>query len=380
MTTRAGRVALIGSAALLLCVYLLPGGWPSTLWLILPTLLVLLIGALAARFAGSHELWRCTVLGLQAGALTASFLYCFWFAAAIYTPGVSVSVLLHSLVLGFLALFVIVSSLAALGGLLYGLSIQRHPDEFNLDDPQMVLNASLTADIATLFALIFTTAFYSRLAAAYADASLLHLPLLEVLALLLLIQLCLTLVLPHETGLAWHRPGLDEVRMAAFIDIATAPLAILFISLLAPLALSFPWVIGLLAGSGVLSLMALLILLHRIQPRRHQMPVPDAKALWFGSIGSSHAGRLITLCFGCGIVLVLPFSIPLISVLLNFAKMGLFGNTPLFDQLSLGKDSLALWQGLVNGGAMLAAGGVLSAIYLFYLFLGRKLGRGRAEY
>lgn len=374
MTTRAGRVALIGSAVLLLCVYLLPGGWPSTLWLILPTLLVVLIGALAARFAGSHELWRCTALGLLAGALAASFLYCFWFAAAIYTPGVSVSVLLHSLVLGFSILFIVVSLLAALGGLLYGLSIQRRPDEFNLDDPQMALNASLTADIAALFALIFTAAFYSRLAVAYADASLLHLPLLEVLALLLLIQLCLTLVLPHETRLARHRPGLDEVRMAAFIDIATAPLAILLVSLLAPLALSFPWVIGLLLGSGVLSLTALLILLHRIQPRRHQMPAPDAKALWFGSIGSSHAGRLITLCFGCGIVLVLPFSIPLISVLLNFAKMGLFGNTPLFDQLNLGKGNLALWQGLVNGGLMVVLGFLLSMVYIFYYFLGKSSG------
>jgi len=385
MTTRAGLVALISSTLFIVVCAQTDNFWvvvPSWSLIIILPIYFVLTGALAAWVAGTHEIGRSTLIGMFAGALFGALIYCFWIEG-IEFAGMSIRDLLGSVVdlsvLLFFTIFIVTTILGTLGGLLYGLFTPHRPDVFNLNDPQMALNASLSADIAAVLSVTLTAAFYSRMAAFTGSFQLVRVTMIEILFILLFIQGCLTIILPHETRMAQHRPGLDEVRMAAFIDIFTGPLVILAVVLLAPEVLVVPWVIGFLKLSAFLSLIAFLILKATIQPRRALLPAPGGqeagtKTLLFGSIGNSHSGRLMVLCFGCAIVLVLPFSIPLITIWLSLNELNQIGYAPLFDALGRGQFDLRFWQILINGGLMLALGILLSAIYLFYLFLGRKFG------
>jgi hypothetical protein len=179
--------------------------------------------------------------------------------------------------------------------------------------------------------------------------------------------------------MAQHRSGMDEVKMAAFVSIASAPAltAILYWVFPAPLPLHLE-VLFLLVSWG-LSLASLWILFKKILPRRKALPAPQTpkgqkRALLFGSIGASHPGRLVTLCIGCGFIIALPMCVTLISVGLNLAAAGYLGSSPFTQMLAQSRANLNLWQILLNGGLMLAFAAILSAIYMFYLVLGKKFG------
>ncbi len=371
MTTRAGIVGLVsGGIAALLAFALNHFNLPLVWILILCMALMLPAGYLSARWAGSHEPGRCALLGLLSGVLCAALFFCFYAAAAVTSlldPGADSGTIVQTTLLAFTLLFAGSGSLGALGG---GLSRLRHPakkDSFDKSAPQMAMNVSITAVPAALFAALLAAALYPRLAQTAAASRLVVAPLALALVLLLLSQLALTLITPHEARQADHRTGMDEVKMAAFVGIATAPvLAALLLSVYPVLARSVPFWIA-VAASAAMSLFSVFTLRNQILPRRATLPAPQGetaqvKALWFGSIAASRAGRLVTLCLGCGLAMVLPACIVLVAPALNLLALAVPGR---------GMGWLYLHQILVNGGLILAAGLVLSLIYLFYFNLGR---------
>jgi hypothetical protein len=56
------------------------------------------------------------------------------------------------------------------------------------------------------------------------------------------------------------------------------------------------------------------------------------------------------------------------------AAAGYLGSSPFTQMLAQSRANLNLWQILLNGGLMLAFAAILSAIYMFYLVLGKKFG------
>jgi hypothetical protein len=156
--------------------------------------------------------------------------------------------------------------------------------------------------------------------------------------------------------------------MAAFVAIATAPVLILLLFLIDVAAFLNPLILAALLASTILSLISLRNLVKLVLPRRAAFPLPPPGALltearWFGSIANSRAPRLVELCIGCGIVMVLPLYVTIISVLINIQFVPQ-NNWHLF-----------LTQALVSLGLIAASIIILTAIYLLYLNLGRWFSR-----
>ena len=199
-------------------------------------------------------------------------------------------------------------------------------------------------------------------------------PLVVSLLLVLVSHFALTLVIPHEARQAEHRCGLDEVKMAAYVGIGAAPLLTLFLSLANPEALTNPLILVALLVSSIMSLESLHTLRKLILPRRASFPAPQAEsrkieAKLFGTIAASRGSRLVVLCIGCGLVMVLPIHVVVISVLINLNYA--LANTPFSPPLMEIPWGLYWTQALVSAGVITTSITLLVVIYLSYLKLGR---------
>ncbi len=380
MTTRAGTIGLLDGILLTLIMYLIKGVGSFAPWNFLPIAVLFLLGGwLASRWSGSHEPLRRIILGAMAGALAGALFFCLWGAAAslTYQQALTPLAAILSRTLGMFGL--LFSGGCLLGGLGAGLTCIHPPvqkDTFNKTDPQMAMNAAITALPASIFATALSAAVYPRLAQLFSDVQIERIPLLVSLLLVLLLQLALTLVTPHEARQAEHCTGMDEVKMAAFVGIAAAPVLAVLLALIAPGLFRYVWVLLLLLISAGMSAFSLRTLIVLILPRRATLPAPQGEgahqhAVWFGSIASSIGSRLVTLCIGCGLMMVLPVCVTLVAPGLNLLANGLTGVSIPGSTLLCNSHRLFAWQMLVNGGLMLAAAGILSMIYIFYLNLGR---------
>lgn len=417
MTSRAGFSGLVTGLIATLVMYLWHAacsGLPEKSWLaryaaqiwiaaVGLAFLVLTGSFFAARWSGSARLWRRAVLGGLAGGLAGSIVYCFWGAAAshsLFPPPALLSsdqaarmaiiqAIIDATVKTFLALFFGGIILGAAGGLMAGSQRRHTVDVFDKEEPQMAMNAAITAVPASIVAVTLTAVIFTRLsaitdegsAASMQTASIANLPLAVSLLILLLSHFALTLVVPHESDQSEHRCGMDEVKMAAYVGIAAAPVLVLVLYLIERRLFSNPLVIVAVVACGGLSLVCLYSLINRVLPKKASFPVPQddrqrLEASLFGSIARSRGSRLVMLCIGCGLVMVLPLCISVLSVLVNL--------TPVLDNSAFAFIAPGPWrlfkiQALVNGGSMAAAILLLTAIYLFYLNLGRWFSKWNAS-
>jgi hypothetical protein len=146
------------------------------------------------------------------------------------------------------------------------------------------------------------------------------------------------------------------------VGIATAPVLALLLLLLNQASLVTAPVLAALLICTVLSLESLCSLTRLVLPRRRAFAAPQTgrqqiEASLFGSIANSVGTRLVVLCTGCGLAMVLPLYTCVIAVLINLR--------------GLSPEHLFVTQGLMSLGLMAASVAMLSAIYLFYLRLGR---------
>ena len=408
MTTRAVLAGLISGLITTIMMYPLfiarpeaflyqwPVGSTYPAWIAFAMITLLMIGGgyLAGRWNGSAHPLRRAALGALAGGLAGTIIFCLWGAAtagsarwisaANETPWLIESldgIVRHTMGM-FLALFLGGSGLGALGGSLTGPGKQNQAEVFDRAEPQMAMNVSITAVLASLFAIAMAAGIFSRLLGflgrhtgqAITDRTILELPLAVSLLLLLKSQFALTLVIPHEARQAEHRCGLDEVKMAAYVGIAAAPILVLVLFLADSNTFSNPLVLASLLASTAMSLKSLHSLIKIILPKRATFTSPrdgrqKVEAVWFGSIAHSHAPQLVALCVGCGIVMVLPLYVTVISVLINLNNVmtgsGIIQPAP---EISW---NLYLTQALTATGAMVASVILLITIYLLYLNLGR---------
>lgn len=363
MTTKAGLVG-ISTGILTTIILLIVDRSLAWSWIALPAILTLCGGYLAGRWSGTSQPWRSFALGGLAGMLAGSLIFCLFGAAA---AGVTSRVAQSSLAIvrqtymTFLVCFWGGIGLGALGGWLAACPLgNRAPDTFNKSEPQMSLNASITAVPASVVAAAASATVFSHL-----DKSALDWALGVSLMLVLISHLILTLVVPHEAHEAEHRCGMDEVKMAAYVGIAAAPVLALLLFLIKSQLFLHPLVIVSLLISSGLSLRSLHTLFRLILPRRAEFPAPQtnrekAEATFFGTIADSHGPRLVVLCIGCGLVMVLPLYVTVFSVLVNLLN-------PLSD--------LFWMQALWSGRLMLGTSAALTGAYLFYLNLGRWFKR-----
>ncbi|MEA5078309.1 MAG: hypothetical protein VB013_07030 [Anaerolineaceae bacterium] len=382
MTTRAGIVAILAGVLGAIVANILSFLNVPLVWIFIVLIPVFVVsGWFAGQFASIQQIWNRYALGLLAGGLSGIIAYLFWGASSLIklTGSESIQMVVQNTLEKFFAL-ILLGVVCGSFSIRIKIRIRKFVHkEIDLSDPQMGMNAAISAVAATLFNLILTILFYTRLGEISQQPALSSLPVLIAIFMLFVAHLSLTLVLPHEAKMAQHRSGLNEVKMAAFVSIANAAAFTAIIFLLHPVTLRSPLAGTFLLFSWVLSLTSLWILFKKILPRRKELPTPQTQkgqkqALLFGSIGSSIPGRLVTLCIGCGIVIALPMCITLISVGLNLAAAGFLGSSAFTQMLAQSRLSLTLWQILLNGGLMLAFAAILSAIYMFYLFLGRKFG------
>ena len=177
---------------------------------------------------------------------------------------------------------------------------------------------------ASVVAAVASAVLFSRLVEAV-GRSILDWTLAVSLMLVLLSHLILTMVVPHEAYQAEHRSGTDEVKMAAYVGIGAAPILALLLFLVERRLSLHPLVIASLLISAGLSLKSLHTLFRLILPRRAEFPVPQtsgekAEAMFFGTIADSQGPRLVVLCIGCGLVMVLPLYVTVVSVLINLLE------------------------------------------------------------
>jgi hypothetical protein len=264
----------------------------------------------------------------------------------------------------FLILFLSGVGLGSLGGWLAHPRSEGRADVFDKSEPQMAMNATLTVLPASIITAALTAGIFYRLSDSI-GINVLDMPLTVSLLLALISHLALTLIIPHEAREAEHCCGMDEVKMAAYVGIGTAPVLAILLSLVDINLLANPRVIVALLASSAMSLKSLQTLLKTIMPGRDSFPIPqdDIEAKLFGSIADSHGPRLVALCTGCGLVMVLPLHATVVSVLINLSSA----------------QNIFLTQALVSSGMATASITLLSVIYLFYLNLGRWFKRLRAQ-
>jgi hypothetical protein len=387
MTTRAGTIGLITGAIATILSYLfffvlplvymrtgwLPASWPGG-WTgeILIGLVFSAGGAIAARRSGAAKPWRCATLGALAGGLAGTVVFCLWGAAH---AGMTVLFLDHLVfnsrvyltMSAFIQLFAEGTLLGGLGGWLGTLGRKTQAEPFDLEDPQMAMNAFITAVPASVFAALLTAEFFPRLTTPAGDDCAVYLPLYVALLLVLISQLVLMLVVPHETRMAQHRCGTDEVKMAAFVGIATAPVLALLLALAAPQSYSRPLVDAALLLSVAMSLWSVRDLVKVVLPKRASFAAPQGdektRAVLFGSIGESKALRLVVLCTGCGLTMVLPLEITVVSVLVNLQYAASTDRS--FWQLYVEQAAVSL-------GCAAVAVAALVLIYMVYLYMGKN--------
>jgi hypothetical protein len=329
-------------------------------------------GWLAARRSGSGEPWRCILLGTFSGGLAATLFFCLAGSAVGGIMDLTrhfigfTDRIVKNTEIDFLVLFLVGGFLGSMGGGSFGSTqTTRKKDNFNHEDPQMAMNVAVTAVPACVFALGVAAFMCSSMSGQIKEPGVITLPVFVSLVLLALSHLALTLIVPHEVRQAEHRCGLDEVRMLACVGIAAGPAAPLLLVLIFPAAFSDLRVVLAILFCLVLSSVNLYWLVRRILPRREQLPAPWAdqskqEAILFGSISNSQAPRLIKLCTGCGLAMMLPLYISVISVLVNLGQ----GPHATFGQL-------APRQALTSIGMCVAGIGVLILIYMIYLRMGR---------
>lgn len=407
MTARAGWAGILSGLFTTLVIYLLfilwPGvylqEWPAYAWLAAGVTGILALGGgwLGARWSGSAHLGRCTALGALAGGLAGTVVFCLWGAAmagvgswasalnqttaeAIRQYEITSTIVCQTLGM-FLALFLGGSGLGAIGGWWAG-PRPRREDVFDRAEPQMALNATITALPASIVAAALAAAVFSRLAEAVGGQvgeidgarMVAELPLLVSLLLVLISHFALVLVIPHEAHRVEHLCGMDEVKMAAYVGIGAAPLLIVLLLLIDVNCFTNPLVTTALLASSGMSLKALHTLRTLILPRRDSFPAraegwQKTEAIWFGTIATSRGPRLVVLCVGCGLVMVLPLYVVVISVLINLSAVPVSG--PSTQAISEVAWRLFTTQALVSSGVVMASVVALTSVYLFYLGLGR---------
>jgi hypothetical protein len=425
MTTRAGLIGLLTGLAATLVLFF-SSDWPTSptprSWAaVIVALLLTIGGALAARWSGSVHPGRCAALGGLSGGLAGTVTFCLFGAAAagLNSATVQPETVIRQTELAFITWFFGGIACGALGGwwthprynngslgfsvksaAFGGVSVRTHAhtpkcgvlprgvltgeavskgrfpkshnnsaEYFDKAAPQMALNVAITAVPASIVAS----------AAAAAVFSVSELPLLVSLLLVLISHLALTLVVPHEARQAEHLCGMDEVKMAAYVAIGAFPAWAVLLLLANAKLFTKPLVIISLLTSASLSLKSLGTLLKMILPMRATFPTPQddqqkIEAKLFGTIASSRGSRLVVLCIGCGLVMVLPLHVVLISVLITLNTL-LIDPAPAHLASAEIAHKLFLSQALISGGLMTASAAILSAIYLFYLNLGRWFSR-----
>ena len=377
-----------------------PAGSAHPVWIAAAVVMILMIagGLWAGWWSRSSHPGRCAALGGLAGGLAGILLFCLWGAAtagcARWLPPLDhatnatisqleiLSAIVRQTLYMFLALFLGGSGLGTFGGWLASLRRPKQADVFNKDEPQMAMNAAITAVPASIVAAALAAGIFSRLSELIGeqtgqtvfDRTIVELPLAVSLLLVLISHFSLTLVVMHEAQQAEHLCGMDEVKMGAYVGIGAAPLLILLLLLANPDAFSNPLVLTALLASTILSLKSLHTLTKQILPRRAAFPAPrgvrqKTEAKLFGTIAASRGPRLVVLCIGCGLVMILPLHVSVFSVLINL-NHALTGSA--FSQpLPAVTWNLYLIQALVSMGVVTAAIVLLVIMYLFYLNLGR---------
>ncbi|MGC1376035.1 MAG: hypothetical protein WA821_07435 [Anaerolineales bacterium] len=404
MTTRAGFTGLLtGLVATLFLAYPFAVAWPaaSTLWrwiaVFAAAALMVGGGALAGRRSGAAQPARCAALGGLAGGLAGVIVFCLLGAAAAGLAAgettrqrllvEAIAAMVRQTQATFLAYFLGGIGLGLLGGWLACPRRGSPKDVFDKSAPQMALNVAITAAPAAVVAVVVAAAVFSRLAdfagtqpdSAALVWSILDLPLTVSLLLLLVSHLALTLVTTHEAQQAEHLCGLDEVKMAAYVGIGVAPVLAVLLLLAKPDLFLKPLVWAALLASAGMSLKSLQTLLRQILPRRASFPSPQenrqkVEAQLFGTIAQSNGPRLVLLCVGCGLAMILPLHVVVVSTLVNL-------NTLLAAPAASVEAArrLFLTQALVSAGLMTGSAALLTGIYLFYLNLGRWFNRRNAR-
>lgn len=405
MTTRAGTTGLVTGLVLTIMIYPLYYAWRLAnlsgqvtgsfyIWIagIAVGMVALAGGIWAARWAGSVQKDRRAALGALAGALAGTILFCLWGAAAAgdlvdqafssnptwYVQASKIRLITGRTMLMFLSLFIGGGLAGGLGGLLTTPKGSKKKDVFDLEEPQMALNASITAVPASIVATVIAAVIFPRLALSVNGLSArlvteMDLPVLVSLFLVVISHAALTLVVPHEARASTHRCGLDEVKMGAFVGIATAPVLAILLFLLRRDVFSHPVILIAMLVVSTMSLVSILTLISLILPKRALFkPPPDKhlkmEASFFGTIARSQGPRLIVLCVGCGILMVLPLYITVVSVLINLSPLL---DPAVFAIVPPGPWRLFQMQALVSVCILTIAANFLSAIYIFYLNLGR---------
>jgi hypothetical protein len=381
MTTRAGAAGLLTGliTTVIIEFFFLTSpteflrGWPGIsaahFWAAdaLTVLMLAAGGFVAARRSGAGSAWHRSALGALAGGLAGTVVYCLWGAAAAgASAGVDFDGQIAATGIRFLWLFSGGALFGALGGRLACRRLPQKEIVINRDDPQMAMNAFITALPASVFAAVLAAAFFPRFAALNLNRTEVEMPLLTALLLVVVTHFVLMMVVPHEARMADHRCGTDEVKMAAFVSIASAPVLALLLLLVYPAAFRDPWVDAALLACLVMSLKSSRDLVKVVLPKRASFKEPEGgekqQALLFGSIAGSRAPRLVVLCMGCGLAMVLPLYVCVVSPMVNLRFI-----TGAHENLV----SIFLQQAAVSIGMAAAAVLALIFIYMIYLNLGR---------
>ena len=394
MTTKAGLTGLIAGLIATVASNLVftisngPGGlFAAYIFIeVFQLILAVAVGFAAVRWSKAAQPGRCVALGGLAGVLDGMILFCLWGAATAGTTYFSnqstadlVPVVVNQTMDMFQNIFISCGLAGAFGGWLASSHRWNTRDDFDMADPQMAMNASITALPASIVAAGVAAAVFPRLGmlTGYAaglpgllPAGAYDRPLEAALLLVLVAHLAVTLVVPHESRMSQHLCGMDEVKMAAFVGIGAAPLLAGLLLIVYPGSLSHLPVMIALILSTLMSLISLFSLTRLVLPKRASFPPhPEGgkktEAVLFGSIAGSVASRLIQLCIGCGLMMVMPLYIAVISVLVNLNF--LYGEAAPVGPFAA--------QAVVSTGLMAASSGVLILIYVVYLNLGRWFSR-----
>jgi hypothetical protein len=408
MTTRAGFTGLISGLIATLIIYpffmaspvmFMSGDLEVSTGIVSAAAIVVILifgsGWFAVRWSGAAHPGRCAALGGLAGGLAGSVEFCLWGAGLAFwtslfhhakTPQIEIISDSVRQIMGiFLVLFFSGSGLGALGGWFFSRRLPNRTEIFDKTEPQMALNASITALPASIVAAAMAGAIFSRLADYLGsqmgqtgfDGRNLETPLVVSLLLVLVSHIALTLVVPHEARQAEHLCGMDEVKMGAYVGIGAAPLLILLLFLVDAPSFSNPLVMVSILVSAGLSLISFRTLNRLILPGRTAFPAPPdgrqkTEAKLFGSIAKSQGPRLVVLCIGCGMLMVLPLYITVFSVLINLSSLMGISTIPFIPD---GLYKPFLVQALVSTTLITATIIALTLIYLFYLNLGRSFSK-----
>ncbi len=340
-------------------------------------------GYLAARWNMTPSPGRCAALGAVAGGLAGMTVFNLWGAAfagetSIRQAG-NTGTLITLTMYMFIALFSSGCLAGGMSGWVASYTLRGQTETFDMTEPQMAMNASITALPASIIAAALAAATFPRLSNLVAGEAVLErrsveLPLVAALLMVMVSHLAVTLIVPHETRMSEHLCGMDEVKMAAYVGIGAAPLLIILLLLTDAVRFTNSWVLAALLVCVCFSLINFFSLIKLVWPKRASFPPHEAgrkkmEAVLFGSIAQSIAGRLVVLCVGCGLVMIWPLYIAVISVLVNL-------NFVMRDSA----EAVSIWklygqQALASTGMAAISIGALILIYMVYLNLGRWFTR-----